>query len=75
MTTPAATQERKGVVMNRFFKYFAIGAVAGLVKGTLTARADLEVSASSSVHAMADFYVLLPPGDGQAQRKKGDDSY
>jgi hypothetical protein len=38
---------------------FAIGLVGGLGIGALSARADLEVSASVSIHAQADFYAPL----------------
>jgi hypothetical protein len=38
---------------------FAVGLVGGLGLGVLDARADLEVSASVSIHAQADFYAPL----------------
>src|SRR6185436_18818481 len=45
--------------MKSLYNSFAIGLVGGLGLGALNARADLEVSATVSIHAQADFYTPL----------------
>jgi hypothetical protein len=45
--------------MKTTFKLFIIGLASSFSVGALTARANLEVSASASVHATADFYAPL----------------
>jgi len=47
--------------MKSLCNFFAIGLAGGLGLGAFNARADLEVSASVSIHAQADFYAPLSP--------------
>src|SRR6185295_9029922 len=51
--------EEKGRFMKSFLRLLAIGLVGSSSLGVNNARADLEVSASVSVHAQADFYAPL----------------
>jgi hypothetical protein len=45
--------------MKPFLKFFAAALLSGVGLGLLTARANLEVSASVGIHATADFYAPL----------------
>jgi len=45
--------------MKALFSFFAMGLAGGFSLGVFNARADLEVSASVSIHAQADFYTPL----------------
>jgi hypothetical protein len=47
--------------MKRFSKCILIGLIGGLSLGQLSARADLEVSASVHINAVADFHAPLTP--------------
>src|SRR5438552_2820783 len=47
--------------MKSLIKTFAIGIAGMLALGTCNARADLEISASVQIHAVADFYTPLSP--------------
>jgi hypothetical protein len=45
--------------MKALFSFFAMGLAGSLSLDGFNARADLEVSASVSIHAQADFYTPL----------------
>ena len=49
------------IVVKRINRVFAIGVATILALGATNARASVEVSASVSVHAVADFYAPLTP--------------
>jgi hypothetical protein len=56
------TNER--IVVKTIVNCFAIGLAGSLSVGAFSARADLEVSASVSIRAEADFYAPLTPHGG-----------
>jgi hypothetical protein len=54
-----SSQATKMSIMKPLLKFFAIGLMGGMSLGVLNARANLEVSASVSINATADFYAPL----------------